>query len=352
MRWSILLTSIVLTGCFDPNDPPGGTMQLASSSGGSSGPSSVGGTNSTGATDPTSPTESTDPTEDTDPTDPTDPTEDTDPTAPTGDTDEPSECTCAIAAPNNWIGPVVVARGDELPECVGAFTGSQFDAVIDIAGDPASCECSCGAADVDCGDLSLLYRQSCGQPVLAETFSESDTCHDNTPAQNSTNPFFTPVGGSESCPPVATVEVPSASSTAVRMCGGTFEQAACGPGEQCIAAVPDAFEQRLCIARPGVHDCPPAYPDQEVVFGDIDDGRGCTDCECAPEGEFECASTLQLYSGDECGTLTGTTDTDTCVGSWGSFEFAAPTVTGSCTANAPAADGEIAGVEPTTICCD
>lgn len=349
MRWSTLLTTLVLTGCFDPNDPTGGEPDLAGSSSGSTSGSASDTSDGTSPTNPTDPTNPSGASSTSATTGSTDPTGDTDPSS---DTDEPSECTCAIAAPNNWNGPVVVARGDELPECVGAFTGSQFDAVIDIAGDPASCECSCGAADVDCGDLSLLYRQSCGQPVLAETFSEPDTCHDNTPAQNSTNPFFTPVAGSESCPPVATVEVPAASSTALRMCGGTFEQAECGPGEQCIAAVPDAFEQRLCIARPGVHDCPPAYPDQEVVFGSIDDGRGCTDCECAPEGEFECASTLQLYSDNECGTLTGTTETDTCVGSWGSFEFAAPTIMGSCTANAPAADGEIAGADPTTLCCD
>lgn len=346
MRWSILLTTVVLTGCFDPNDPTGGNASLGNGSSSSSGSGSSDETGSTGTTAATGPADSTDPTA------PTNPTDDTDPTDPTGDTDDPSDCTCAIAAPNNWIGPVVVARGSELPDCVGAFTGSQLDAVIDIAGDPASCECSCGAADIDCGELSLLYRQGCGQPVGVETFSEADTCHDNTPQQNSTNPFFTPVAGTESCPPSPTVELPPSSSTAVRMCGGTFEQAECGPGEQCIAAVPAAFEQRLCVARSGIHDCPPAYPEQEIVFSNIDDGRGCTDCECAPEGEFECASTLQLYSGDECGTLTGTVETDECVGSWGSFEFAAPTVTGACTPNAPVADGEILGAEPTTVCCD
>ncbi|MBV1858763.1 MAG: hypothetical protein KUG77_10155, partial [Nannocystaceae bacterium] len=261
-------------------------------------------------------------------------------------------CSCAIAAPNNWSGPLVVARGEELPDCVGAFTGSQLDAVIDIAGDAATCDCSCGAADMDCGPMTLLYRQSCGQPITTEEFSEPDTCHDNTPAQNSTNPFFVPVNGSESCPPSPGVEVPEASSTAVRMCGGTFEQAECGPGEQCIAAIPDAFEQRLCIGRPGVHDCPPAYPDQAVVFGSVDDTRGCSNCECAPQGGFTCASTLQLYSGDACDTLTGTLDTDQCVGSWASFDFAAPTVTGSCTANSPTAGGDIVGADPTTLCCN
>lgn len=348
MRWSILLTTIVLTGCFDPNDPAGGQPPLGGSSTGTGTGDSVG-TTPTDPSDPSSTTAGTDPT---DPTNPTAPTGDTDPTDPTGDTDTPADCTCAIAAPNNWIGPVVVAQGEELPECVGAFTGSQLDAMVDIAGSPATCECSCGAADMDCGDLTLLYRQSCGQPVGTEIFTEPDTCHDNTPAQNSTNPFFTPVDGSESCPPSPTVDLPPASSTPVRMCGGTFEQAECGPGEQCIAAVPDAFEQRLCVARPGVHDCPPAYPEQQVVFGDIADGRGCTACECAPEGAFECASTLQLYSDSDCGTPTGTVDTGGCIGSWAAFEFAAPTVTGSCTPNAPEPEGEIIGSDPTTLCCN
>ncbi len=340
MRWSILLTSLVLTGCFDPNDPTGGEPALGGSSSGST---------SSGTSASSGEATSTDPT---DPTAPSTTTGSTEPTDPSGDTGAPSECTCAIAAPNNWTGPVVVARGDELPDCVGAFTGSQLDALIDIAGEAANCECSCGAADMDCGELSLLYRQSCGQPIFAETFSEPDTCHDNTPAQNSTNPFFTPVDGSESCPPSPTVEVPPASSTPIRMCGGTFEQAECGPGEQCIAAVPGAFEQRLCVARLGVHDCPPAYPEQEITFGSIADSRGCTDCDCAPQGTFECASTLQLYSGDECGTATGTVETGGCVGSWGSFEFAPPTITGSCTPNVPDADGEIGGAEPTTLCCN
>ncbi|MGH1346545.1 MAG: hypothetical protein ACRBN8_33575 [Nannocystales bacterium] len=348
MRWSILLTTIVLTSCFDPNDPPGGENQLGS---GSSGSTSQGSSATSGTADPTSPGAASDTTGSTDPLDTTNPVDTTNSTS-TSDTDEPPQCTCAIAAPNNWTGPVVVARGDELPDCVGAFTGSQLDGLVDLAGDPATCGCSCGAADMDCGDLTLLYRQSCGQPVFAETFSDPGTCHDNTPAQNSTNPFFTPIDGTESCPPSPTVDVPPPTSTPIRMCGGTFEQAQCGAGEQCIAAVPGAFEQRLCVARSGVHACPPAYPEQELTFASITDSRGCTDCNCAPEGAFECTSTLQLYSDGACETASGTVDTGGCVGSWNSFEFAAPTITGSCTPTVPEADGDVGGAEPTTLCCN
>jgi hypothetical protein len=348
MRWCVLVAAVGLAGCFDPNDPSGSPSELGSStsmegtgniSSSTSSEGTTGGQPSGTGTDGNGPTNATN-----------DPSGDTD--EPPDDTGEPEACACTIATPSEWVGPLVIARGDMLPDCSGAFSGSQIDAITDISGAPATCGCSCGSGEMDCGDLSLLYRQSCGQPIGAVPYSEPDTCHDNTPAQNSTNPFLNPVEGTESCPPMPSVDLSPPTSTSVRMCGGTFSQGECGPGEACVAAIPDGFEPRLCIRRTGEHDCPPAYPQRELVFDGVSEGRDCSACECAPQGEFECSSTLQVYSDGACTDFIASVETGECVGSWSSFTFETPTVSGTCTANQPDPIGDVVGDGPTTVCCD
>ena len=178
-----------------------------------------------------------------------------------------------------------------------------------------------------------------------------DVCHDTAPDGPSVTAFFTPVAGTEACPPTPTVSIPEATMTELILCGGGFDQDTCAADELCAGAAPEGFEAELCIAREGDAECPESYPNARSAFTDVADDRRCTACECTPADDFECAANLELFSGPGCTGAADMNETDTCIDSPESFRFSQPTVTGSCSPSDTQPTGTIAGEEPITICC-
>ncbi|MCR9166023.1 MAG: hypothetical protein ACE37F_17175 [Nannocystaceae bacterium] len=265
----------------------------------------------------------------------------------------PSSCeVCVASPPEGWTGPLAIGAGETAPSCASPFTAVAFEAAQDIAGADASCECSCGEPTVDCGELSMRYSTACAGVAGAESFVGVDTCHDTDPDGPTVTPFFTPIAGTESCPPVADVDIPAATMTELVLCGGGFDQESCGSGEVCVGAAPDGFEAALCVAQEGEHECPAEYPNARSAFTDVADDRRCTACNCEPDAAgFECASELALFGAGGCEGPLGSEPTDTCFDSPASFTFAEPTVTGSCAPTNTQPTGSIAGEDPITICC-
>ena len=265
----------------------------------------------------------------------------------------PSACeVCVASATDGWTGPLVLGEGETAPSCASPFTAVAFEAARDIAGADASCECACGDATVDCGELSLRYSTGCAGVDGAESFVGADTCHDTAPDGPTVTPFFTPIAGTESCPPVADVEIPAATMTELVLCGGGFNQETCSSGEVCVGSAPEGFESALCVAQEGEHECPAEYPNAQSAFTDVADDRRCTACNCEPSAaEFECSSDLELFGAAGCNDLVGNGATDSCFDTPISFQFAEPTITGSCTPTNTEPTGSIAGEDPITICC-
>jgi len=311
---------VCLVGCFNP-DPP--TAVETDATGSSSGTSTT--------TDPS--TSSSDP-------------------SVAESSSGPAVCeVCVPTPPEDWEGPLALGSGESAPHCGSPFSVIAFEAAQDIVGEPASCDCECGDAEVNCGGVSLRYSSACAGVLGVENFMGPDMCHDTSPDGPSVTAFFTPVSGTEACPATPTVSIPKATMTELILCGGGFDQDTCGADELCTGAVPEGFETALCIAREGDFECPESYPNARSAFTDVADDRRCTSCECTPATDFECASNLELFAGPGCTSGTGMSETDLCIDSPESFRFSQPTVTGSCSASDTQPTGSIAGEDPITICC-
>lgn len=265
----------------------------------------------------------------------------------------PTACeVCVASAPEGWTGPLALGAGETAPSCASPFSSMAFEAAQDIAGADPSCECSCGDATVDCGEMSLRYSTACSGVDGAESFVGADTCHETDADGPTVTPLFTPIAGTESCPPVADVDIPAATMTELVLCGGGFNQETCSSGEVCVGAAPEGFESALCVAQEGEHECPADYPNARSAFTDVADDRRCTACNCeASASEFECAAELELFGAAGCEGSLGSGATDSCFDSPVSFQFSEPTITGSCTPTNTEPTGSIAGEDPITICC-
>jgi len=104
--------------------------------------------------------------------------------------------------------------------------------------------------------------------------------------------------------------------------------------------------------------CPGApYDTKTVVYGGMDDTRGCEDCSCGAPTGISCEGDVELFTGVACtGSSLGSTPVPGCF-DWpmrsGTFYFRAdfaPTG-GSCASSGGAPTGDVTPAEPTTLCC-
>lgn len=109
---------------------------------------------------------------------------------------------CVAEPPAGWTGPLAMATGQGELSCAAPYTGQAYTGFMDIAAEAASCSCACGSPEVECGELSLRYDTGCAPPIAgAESFMGVDTCHEASQAGPSLTAFFTPIAGTEACPP-------------------------------------------------------------------------------------------------------------------------------------------------------
>ncbi|MDC3956119.1 hypothetical protein [Polyangium jinanense] len=258
---------------------------------------------------------------------------------------------CAVPPPDGWSAPAAVVTGVPSPACPESFPTLLVDVRDDIAAEPAACGCSCGAPSVDCGNLLLLYHQSCGAPVGLDVASgPPNTCLDSTPKQNSVHAYFNEVMGP--CTPAPTTTLPEPSSqSAVRACGGASTDGVCEDGLLCVPEPVTPF--RICVVRGGEHPCPPGYPDRAIHYEGVNDTRACTECTCGAPADAKCSASVQGYS-DACATATSALVTDDqCTSSFSYYTYTTPEVTepGACPPGTVEPTGTVELADPITFCC-
>lgn len=296
-----------------------------------------------------------------------------------GECDPGNSCTgqCAPLPPLDFMGPTLLWMGKEAeaPECPARAPRKVYEghAELDASNQCPTCACS---------------EPACVFPS-ALTASDSPLCQGPT-----FTPFEAPGGWDGSCasPTIVTSDLVDSVRIApvealpcepalpsvphdlgsspwgkfARACGGEATPNACGdPGMMCLPTAeppPPGFQQCILYLRDDDPQCPADYPEKFVFYGDLEDTRECTPCECTPTAPSDCLGWLSLYKDEGCTepvlqTMSGPGEA-ACV------DLQAPSMQlagmqaewitnepGSCVASGGVPSGEAKPLDQRTFCC-
>jgi hypothetical protein len=277
---------------------------------------------------------------------------------------------CTPLAPDGWNGPVALtstaasARGDG---CEGDYGDPLVVGFTELVAPPATCDCACGGVeDAECEDeTSINYfppnylfagTNTAGCELSADMLSVSGLQEYDavTPSRWIANEVDA-VGGA--CDATATADVEVAAFTGrTQGCGPTAVPESCDDGSLCMPIPAEPFEAPLCVWKTGADSCPAEYPEQQIVYDDFTDDRGCSACGCgAPTGMTCDDSSFYLWTGltphelpanGNCQYIGAGPDVT-------SVSYASGSVSGGeCAPSGGDPSGTAEPVEPTTICCE
>ncbi len=274
---------------------------------------------------------------------------------------------CVQAAPDGWMGPFAWAevpnRGGAL-QCAPPFDVPLVEAWSDITAPSAECGCDCGPLfGGQCGGATLTYHavSGCGGTGDDPLALVPDCNETGVLSTVGSFEYLAPVVVRGSCQPMPSVELkPAGFLTRHLGCGADLDPLDCGQGRTCAPVPTDPFESQLCVARLGEHPCPADgdYVESRLLFGSLDDGRGCEPCTCAlPAGPCS-GHSAQLATGDACdGSSAGSLVRNGCAEGIGAdpvmsvlFDPGEPP-SNACTAALAVPTGAVAGADPVTFCC-
>ncbi len=288
----------------------------------------------------------------------------------------PSTHVCTREAPKGWSGPVAVHTRDlgerteptepKAPECGLAYPNQVETGFEGLQAEAAACACECGPANGVACDNSTTLRYWADDATCSDTFPQAvsifaSACNSvpNFPGNGHYTAEPLPAVGGACAPSTQTAVEAAIWSTLSSACsGGTIiDDAGCAQGRIC-APVPESEDAALCIWQEGEHECPDDFDTQRVLFGDIEDDRGCETCSCAaPLGLCDSAF-VSLWNGPTClvpsaGAISANGECDP-TGSGNSARAAslnAGSPSAFCAPSEPTPSGEAVGIDPVTICC-
>jgi hypothetical protein len=258
---------------------------------------------------------------------------------------------CVGAAPFGWTGPVAFERGPAV-SCNEAGWATQIFAGGTHVDSPAQCS-ACGCAptggtcakttsiahydNLNCNSLKIddSVSTTCGFGQFSAIVVSPSPVYDAkcvlvTPAQVTGNPIFDEHGV---------------------VCGG-------GQGDSCKDGVCAREATRLCIYKIGLIKCPDPYSEQHVVYANIDDNRGCTQCACGAASGVTCEPTVGVYGHAGCagGVTQEIKPADGCtlipdLISSMRIEDVGTRGGGACGVTGGAPTGVAVGKDPATVCC-
>ncbi|HSO00552.1 MAG TPA: hypothetical protein VLS89_19805 [Candidatus Nanopelagicales bacterium] len=294
-----------------------------------------------------------------------------------------SECTPEVAActgecvplpPLDFNGPALLWIGKEsaAPECPGRAPRRVYEGYADL---DASNQCpACTCSEPACV-LPEGVTASSSPTCLGPTFTAFDApanwdgvCASPTTVDALSSVLIAPTTV-RPCAPVVEEPPqnnfpPSSWGTYARACAGEAIPNVCGdPGLTCLPTAeppPPGFRQCIMYLGAGDPECPEDFPEEHQLYGDLEDTRGCTACECVQAAPSECTASMSIYQAQGCGSWIFSsmiTDQPSCFPvppgvSLGGMDAAWITNDpGSCVAVGGAPVGEAKPIEPRTFCC-
>jgi hypothetical protein len=128
----------------------------------------------------------------------------------------------------------------------------------------------------------------------------------------------------------------------------------------CVPKGPVGYGPTACVFSAGDVACPGApYVNKTVVYGGIDDQRGCSACACGAPAGATCKTGIQVYLGGVPGcmgfsqTFPADGSCNTVSGQFAGFtgvQEGAP-MGGACAPSGGQPSGQATGAQPTTVCC-
>lgn len=273
---------------------------------------------------------------------------------------------CVPQAPEGWSGPGAMTEAlshEPRPECPANFPEPLVEANSGLPTAPAACECDCMPSEnAECATEAQLTAYSsadcAGSATVINVQANACLGAGNIAGGSSYRlPEIDVVSGT--CAPIDIVDTPAAVfDSAVTICGGAqLDPNGCGNTELC-APKPSNGAQ-VCIWREGEDECPESYPNGTMLYRDLEDTRGCEPCSCGTaQGSCEDAHVRisQRLTSNLCAALLMEVPADgSCTGTLAAEPDGAllglGTPTASCPPSEGVATGEVAGVDPITVCC-
>ena len=268
-----------------------------------------------------------------------------------------SDEVCVPKAPTGWSEPVAMVEqaGPALPSCLAAYPTKGPKANSDFQPGAASCKCSCGTiSGIKCTASAGLYRG------VSNCFNGGGTFQQYVSPSSCTNPKVSistrfsvkPPAPSNhgSCKTAANHVLPTPTwGKYGQICTANYKASACGNDGLCAKKIATPF--KLCVYRPGDHDCPKAvFTDKTLTYGDFTDNRTCGTCTC--KASSKCQGSVVLGSSCSSSSLTKTLKCNqtTSVLTSDYLKYV-PSPIGSCAPNKPSVSGTAVPTGQTTTCC-
>jgi hypothetical protein len=187
------------------------------------------------------------------------------------------------------------------------------------------------------------------------------------PTVSGCEPIGDPLPGSPSFAPHPASFSGGINRKSVVACQGSAEGKCESAGDLCLPSTePPPPEFRQCVqytlpvdeANPP--QCPEAFPERFVFYGDIEGKVECSPCECGEPVGAKCEATMSVFQDPACGTLlhTSLATAGLCI------DFGAPNVglgsmaaqwtandPGTCEAKGGEPVGQVKGLDPRVFCC-
>lgn len=265
----------------------------------------------------------------------------------------PANHRCVPPAPSGWSGPYALTSD---PTCPASWGQQQLVVHDQLTADPPECGCTC-TPETNCPNTAGLIgsnNASCpttptGTPVSLTVGSCKDA--------NGLLVHGVVIGeATPSCKAQVAKSIPPAVwAVNDRLCAGA------GIAGQCENAGDSCYPSEgvsLCIEQAGDVPCSGAYAGKHLYFTDLEDTRNCPDsCPCSGAGPVECTAYFHAFTLLQCGgaATAGSVKSGAvaCVGGSPAVtvDSIAPSKFGSCTPGAVIGSGEVAPLEPHTVCC-
>jgi hypothetical protein len=277
---------------------------------------------------------------------------------------------CGAVAPVGWFGPVTYARvepGGLTPGCPDDVL-DPGPTVLDGFADPgpAVCTCTCElSAPLSCNAcMETSATQNCqgggyyygGCPYNSTTVTDNCTNVDilGFLSFTSTEDYYYGGGGAMCEEESEDLIPPFEWDAQIVTCRVPDTALACTEGV-CVPPIPEGFEAKWCIYQTGDLECTDAnYPNKTVFWSDVDDTRGCTNCQCGSAASSCEEQDLMVFDGEDCAgePIAVLEPTGSCVAGTGGSVAGTGTAAACPVTDPPISQGMILPTGPFTFCCN